>query len=77
MRSSRNLMFVREEEEEEEERETLKFRHGSIFGADLRVPRTFPQIRNRPYEFSQQSPTRHNMRNPVEKNLDWDDILEF
>ena len=71
MRSSRNLMFVRER------RRRWNSAHGSIFGALVGMPRTLPQIRNRPYEFSQQSPTRHRMKKCIETNLDWDDILEF
>ena len=34
-------------------------------------------LKNRPYEFSQESPTRHRMKKCIETNLDWDDILEF
>ena len=74
MRSSRNLIFVREEERE---RETLKFRHSSIFGADLRVPRTLSQMRNHPYVFCPRSLTRAVTNVSLEKYLEWDDILEF
>ena len=70
MRSSRNLMFVRDDRR-------WNSAHGSIFGTRMSMIWALPQIRNRPDVFSHGLPTRAVTIVSLEKYFYWDDILEF